>query len=182
MRFLRDQEHGFSLNELLLTIAVAATMMAVAVPVMTDVTDNSKLSSATREVERELQMARLKAVTSNRILRVRLNCPAAGMYRTVEYLNTAADNAGNRCSDTAYPYPADNDLMTRPNYDGPLRHLPALATVTSVVLEFHPNGTTQQVVANVAQTIVNPVSVTVTRKSKSKVMTINGAGKIQLQP
>ena len=182
MRFLREQEHGFSLNELLLTIAFAATMMAVAVPVMTDVSDNSKLSSAAREVEREFQMARLKAVTSNRILRVRLNCPAAGQFRTVEYLNTAADNAGNRCSDTAYPYPADNDLMTRPNYDGPLRYLPALATVNSVVLEFHPNGTTQQIVANVAQTIVNPVSITVTRKSKSKVMTINGAGKIQLQP
>ena len=43
------------------------------------------------ELEREFQSARLRAVIANRSLRVRLNCPAAGYYRTVEVLGTAAD-------------------------------------------------------------------------------------------
>ena len=181
MGSVRSSERGFSLNELMLVVAVAATMMTVAVPVMTDVAESSKLGNSARGIERELQSARLKAVTTNRILRVRLNCPVAGYYRTVEYLNSAADSAANRCLVTAYPFPADNDLMTRPNYDGPLRELPVGSTVGTDVLEFHPDGTAVQVVANAPQAISTQVTITVTRRSKTKAITVNGAGKIQLQ-
>jgi len=175
-------ERGFSINELMLTVAVAGTLMTIAVPVMGNVSESVKLNGATREIERELQSARLKAVTSNRVLRVRLNCPAAGYYRTVEYLNTAADAATNRCVQTAYPFPAaDTDLLTLPNYDGPMRMLPRGATVTSQVLQFHPDGTSYQVIANVVTPINPSVTVTVTRNAKSKAITINAAGKIQLQ-
>ena len=177
----RLSARGFSLIELMMVVAVAATLMTVAVPVMSNLTESSKLSSAVRELERELQGARLKAVTVNRILRVRTNCPSAGFYRTVEYLNSGADTAADRCLTTAYPYPADTDLMTRPNYDGPQRLLPHGATFPSLVLEFHPDGTAQQVVSNVPQRIATQVTVTVTRRSASKAITINGAGKIQLQ-
>ena len=176
-----QSQRGFSLNELLMVIAVAATIMTVAVPVMTDVTESSKLNTAVRGVERELQTARLKAVTSNRILRVRMNCPATGFYRTVEYLNTGADTAANRCLDSAYPYPPDNDILTRPNYDGPVRDLPLGSTVTTQIVEFHPDGTAFEIVGNVQQRIASEVTVTVTRGSKVKRITINGAGKIQLQ-
>ena len=182
MRSASLTARGFSLVELMFTVALAGVVMAIALPVMSDVSDSSKLSAAARELEREFQSARLKAVSVNRVLRVRLNCPATGYFRTVEYLNTAADSATNRCSQTAYPFPTDTDLMTRPNYDGPLRNLPLGATVGSAVLEFLPDGTAQQVdTSNVRQAIVTPVTVTVTRKGKSKAMTINGAGKIQLQ-
>ena len=174
-------ERGFSLNELMLTVAVLTTVLALAVPVVSDITESSKLGQAGRELEREYQSARLKAVTANRILRVRTNCPSTGYYRTVEFLNTAADAAANRCTLTAYPYPSDTDLLTRPNYDGPVRPLPTGTTVTSAVLEFHPDGMAYSVVSNVRTTIVTPVTVTVTRKTKTKAMTINGAGKIQLQ-
>jgi prepilin-type N-terminal cleavage/methylation domain-containing protein len=181
IRFPRLSERGFSLPELMMTMAVAATLMLIAIPAFKDVTEGSKLGTAARELEREFQSARLKAVTSNRILRVRTNCPSAGFVRTVEYLNGAADTAANRCLTTAYPYPPDTDLMTRPNYDGPLRVLPPGATVPTVTLEFLPDGTAQSVVSNVRQAIVTPVTVTVTRNSKTKAMTINAAGKIQLQ-
>ena len=48
-------------------------------------------------------------------------------------------------------------------------------------LEFHPDGTARAVVSEVPQAITTPVTVTVTRRGKSKAITINGAGKIQLQ-
>ncbi len=176
-----QSEHGFSLTELMLTVTVAATLLAIGVPVLLDVTEGSKLNGAARELEREFHSARLRAVSANRSLRVRLNCPAAGYYRTVEVLGTAADTASNRCLLSAYPFPADADLTTRPNYDGPTRVLPNGATVADATIEFRSDGTAYQVVANVAQTIAAPLSVTVTRNNKSKVMTINGSGKIQLQ-
>jgi prepilin-type N-terminal cleavage/methylation domain-containing protein len=181
MGLFRHSDRGFTLTELMLTVAFAATLMGMAVPIMSDVGESTKLSGAAREVERELQGARLKAVTHNRILRVRMNCPTAGYYRTVEYLNSAADTAANRCLPSAYPFPADNDLMTRPNYDGPAKILPHGATVGTTVLQFQPDGTVSQVVSNVVQEITAPVTITVTRNSRSKAMTINAAGKIQIQ-
>ena len=75
----------------------------------------------------------------------------------------------------------DADVMTRPNYDGPVRVLPEGATVTSLVLDFRPDGTVANVVSNVPQNIDAPLTVTVTRNSQSRTVTVNGAGKIQLQ-
>jgi Tfp pilus assembly protein FimT len=182
MRISRNAERGFSVVELMLTVAFAATVLTIAVPVLTDVSDSSKLNGAAREIEREFQAARLKAVSANRLLRVRLNCPGTGLYRTIEYVaSPAVDNAGNRCSESAYPFPADNDIMTRPNYDGPVRVLPLGATVTTNILQFNPDGTAFSVVSNVVTPIAAPVVITVTRKGKSKSITVNAAGKIQLQ-
>ena len=181
MSRLRRSNRGFSLVELMFTVAFAATLMAIAVPVMTDVSDTSKLNGAARELERELQSARMKSVSANRLLRVRLNCPSAGQYRTVEYLGDNRDQATNRCAATAYPFPADNNVMTTPNYDGPIRLVPHGATMSTNVIEFHPDGTAYTVVSNVVATIPTSVSLTVTRKSRTKAITINGAGKIQLQ-
>lgn len=178
---VRTGERGFTLIELMMTVTVAATLLAIGLPVMLDVNENSKLTGAARQVEREFQSARLRAVSNNRSLRVRLNCPSAGYFRTVEVLGTAADNATNRCLMSAYPFPADADITTRPNYDGPPRVLPNQATVTDAVLEFRPDGTAYNVVANVAQPLAAPITITVTRNSKTKAMTINGAGKIQYQ-
>lgn len=176
-------ERGFSLNELMLTVAVAATLMAVAVPVLTDVTEGSKFNTAVRTVERELQSARLKAVTNNTVLRVRTNCPSAGYIRTVEVVgNTTIDNATNRCDTTTYPFPApDTEVTTRPNHDGPARVLPEGTAMSDMVLQFTPDGTASNVVANVPQRIDEPVTVMVTRNYKYKSVTINAAGKIQLQ-
>lgn len=179
-RFRLDR--GFTLTDLMITVAIFTTLAAVSVPMASNMTADIKLSEAARAVEGELQYARLRAVSSNRVLRVRMNCPAAGSLRTVEYLNAAADTATNRCSDSVYPYPAaDDDVVTRPNYDGPVRTLPEFATVGTYIIEFHPNGTAMNVVANVATAITTPISITVTRKSRTRTITINGAGKIQYQ-
>jgi prepilin-type N-terminal cleavage/methylation domain-containing protein len=180
-RFRLDR--GFTLPEIMLTVAVLAIIAGIGVPVMTDLTADIKVNEAARTVERELQDARLRAVSSNRILRVRMNCPAAGQLRTVEYLNsTAVDTATNRCDPTVYPYPAaDNDVATRPNYDGTVRMLPPPASVGAHIIEFHPDGTAKNVVSNVGATITTPITITVTRKTRTRTITVNGAGKIQYQ-
>jgi prepilin-type N-terminal cleavage/methylation domain-containing protein len=173
---------GFSLVELLIVVLMIGTAAAVALPVMKNMTDSIKLNDAARMVVGELQDARIKAVSSNRVLRVRTNCPATGYIRRVEVLATAVDTAANRCLQTAYPFPAaDNDVMTRPNYDGPVRLLPTGATVTSAVVQFAPDGTANEVVGGVPEAIATAVTVTITRAGKTKSVTINGIGKIQLQ-
>jgi len=174
-------QRGFSLTELMMTVAIAATVMAFGVPMVTDVTATIKLNEAARMLERELQDARLKAVSTNRPLRVRTNCPAAGFLRTVEVLNTAVDSAANRCLQSAYPFPADDNMVTRPNHDGPVRVVPNGATVTTATYQFHPDGTVFAVVSNVATRITAEQTMTVTRNNRSRTVRINGAGKIQLQ-
>ena len=178
----RTTSDGFSLVELLMVVAMIGTLAALAAPVMGDMNASIKLSDASRMLERELQDARMKAVSSNRVLRVRTNCPAAGNIRRVEVVSAAVDGAANRCSETAYPFPpADTDAMTRPNYDGPIRILPNGATVTNAILQFSPDGTASQVVNGAVEAIATNVTVTVTRKAKSKSVTINAVGKIQVQ-
>lgn len=182
MVFKVQTARGFTLTELLLIVALIGTLAAVGLPVMKDVTASIKLNEASRLVERELQDARLKAVSSNRLLRVRMNCPAAGEIRMVEVLGTAVDVAANRCQTSAYPFPAaDTDIMTRPNFDGPLRQMPTGATVTSTIVQFGPDGTAMTVVAGVATAITTPATLTITRSGKSRTVTVNNAGKIQLQ-
>jgi prepilin-type N-terminal cleavage/methylation domain-containing protein len=182
MTFPLRADRGFSVIELMLTVAVVGTIIAMAVPVMKDMTASIKLNEAARSVERELQGARLKSVSVNRSLRVRLNCPGTGYLRRVEVIGTPTiDSATNRCMTTAYPFPApDTDLTTRPNYDGPVLVIPNQATVTGVDLQFNPDGTTSQYVNNAVQPI-DTVTLTITRRDKSRTVTVNGAGKIQLQ-
>jgi prepilin-type N-terminal cleavage/methylation domain-containing protein len=174
-------DRGFSITELMLTVAVAATVAGITVPLMGDVSASIKLNEATRMVERELQDARIKAVSGNTPVRMNTNCPAAGYLRIVEVLGTAADTAANRCLNTAYPFPADNDLMTRPNNDGPVRTLTTDAAVGTVSIQFAPDGTATQVIAGIPQAIAAPLTITVTRKGKSRTVTVNGLGKVQLQ-
>jgi prepilin-type N-terminal cleavage/methylation domain-containing protein len=175
-------DRGFTVVEMLMVVAMIAVLAAIGLPVMKDMTESIKLNQAARLVEREMQDARLKAVSSNRVIRVRMNCPATGYIRSVEVLGTAADNATNRCSTTAYPFPApDDDIMTRPNFDGPVRTLPLDATVSSVVLQFSPDGSAMSVINGVPTVLAAPLSVTISRHGKSRTATVNNVGKVQLQ-
>lgn len=174
-------QRGFSLTELVLVVAMVGTLMAVAVPLSGDLMATMKLNEASRLIERELADARLRAVATNRALRVRTNCPAAGFVRTVEFLNNTADAAANRCLNSAYPFPADDDLMTRPNYDGPVRTIPNGATVNTITYQFQPDGTVFNVVGNVLTLMPAEQTITISRVNQSRTVRINSAGKIQIQ-
>ena len=175
---------------MLCVVAVFGLLAGVSVPVFQNVTEGYKLGQTLREVERELQSARLKAVTSNRPLRVRFNCPAAGQYRTVELIGSPAtpatgDDASNRCQEAVYPSPAsDNNPLTRPNHDGPMRRLPdGIAFGSAATLEFWPDGSVHQ---QAGTTLPWPVvgvagtSITVVKGSVTKRIDVNGVGKITL--
>lgn len=171
---------GFSLIELLLTVAVFAILSAMALPVYHDLSEVSRLNSATRDVERELQAARLKAVSTNRRLRVRFNCPVVGQFRTVEVLGTGADTAADRCT-TSYPYPApDQNRFTRPNFDGPIRFVPQLTTISNGSIEFRPDGTAWDASTGTPVAIATTVDFTITRYSRSRTVTVNAMGKVQM--
>lgn len=175
-------DRGFSLTELMLTVATFATMAAIGVPVLQDLTADIKVNEAARVVERELQDARLRAVSANNRLRVRTNCPTDGQLRTVAYLGTSEDTATNRCDLGAFPFPVtDTNLLNKKRLDGPVRILPHGATVTSYSIEFHPDGTAKNVLSGVATLIASPISIVVSRNGRTRTITLNGAGKIQLQ-
>jgi Tfp pilus assembly protein FimT len=186
---------GFSLIDMVATVAIIATVGGMAVPQVSNALDSMRLGMSLRDVERELQFAKLKAVSTQRPMRVRFDCPSAGSIRVVELLGTPAapdandaDAVTGRCSETTYPYSptgADSSRLTRPNNDGPVRRLYPGATFTAKqTLEFWPNGTVhtacQAACSNTAATKIGTVTLTLSRKSKTKNITVNGLGKILL--
>ncbi|XDZ22993.1 GspH/FimT family pseudopilin [Xanthomonas hydrangeae] len=60
-----EAERGFSLIEMMVTIAVLAIVMAIAFPNFTALLNSNRLSSAANELSASLQLARSEAVRSN---------------------------------------------------------------------------------------------------------------------
>lgn len=176
---------GFTLVDVMATLAIIGTVAAMATPQLMDAVDSMRLGMSLRDVERELQFARLKSVSTNRPMRVRFDCPSVGKLRVVELIGTSAapdandaDSVLNRCNETAYPYlptGADHSRLTRPNNDGPVRTLyPGTTFTAEQTLEFWPNGTVHDTTGNQ----INTATLTLSRKSKTKNITVNGLGKI----
>lgn len=182
---IRDGQSGLTLIELMVWIAVFTILCGMAVPGMIRINDAIRLGNSARSVERALQTARLKAVSVNRPMRVKFNCPTAGEYRMLEVIGTAADTAVDRCSPTQYPFPpTDNNPVSLPNHDGPVGRLDLnIAFGGAPTLEFHPNGRVRLVSsAGVVSDLPGGASaVTVTKGTATKSVTVNNIGKIELQ-
>ena len=185
-------DSGFTLIELLMVVALVGIVSVIGMPLLGQISGSIELGEAARQVERELQSARMAAVAANQPVRVMFNCPVAGQYRLVELIGTpavpaAADGVVGRCSSTTYPFPApDNNPITRPNTDGPLRTLKSTVTFTTVTtIEFWPDGTahTNSGLVNPWPPIASPgTSIVLTRSGKTRSILVNGIGKIQLLP
>lgn len=184
---------GFSLIEMILVAAVIAIIAAMGVPLLVNAGNAIKLSRSARDVERELQNARLQAVSTNQPMRLQFDCPSPGQYRLVELIGTssaptAADSSVSRCAMASYPYPSDTDKnpLTRPNFDGPVRYLdPSVSFSVVTTIEFWPDGSahTNTGSSNPWPVIgVTGTTITLTRSGKTKNITVNGLGKIQLVP
>jgi type II secretory pathway pseudopilin PulG len=198
MRALRTSladDRGFSLMDMIASVAIIATISAMAAPPMANMVDQYRLGMSTRTVERELQFAKLKAVSSQSPMRVRFNCPAAGQLRVVELIGTTknpdandADSFLTRCNEAAYPYKptgSDSSRLTKPNNDGAVRLLDKNVTFSGVAqtLEFWPDGTVHYPgVAGTAGANIGTagVAITLTKGGKTKNIVVNGLGKIQM--
>jgi prepilin-type N-terminal cleavage/methylation domain-containing protein len=193
---------GFSLVELLIVVALFTIAGAIAVPAITNMLGGMRVGAAAREVERELQTARLRAVSSNRPILVRFNCPSASQFRMVELIGTpgspATDDddarAATRCGMSAYPYPDPNrGVFDIPNNDGPLKQLDSRVRFTAVqTIEFWPDGTAHTNLGGDPWPPIAtnaPVSISLQLSSGSsasqaataKTVRVNGSGQIQLQ-
>ena len=186
----RKRESGFTLIEVMMMSALIVIISGIGVALMRNVADGIRLGQAARQVERELQTARLKAVSSNQPMRVRFDCPVAGQYRMVELVGTpgvpaAADDPLGRCSQSTYPFPApDTNILTRPNHDGPVRTIDSTVSFQqATTVEFWPDGT-----AHVNNGGVNPwpaivspgTNIILARNGMTKTIVVNSVGKIQL--
>ena len=164
-------------------------MAAIAVPAVTDVMGSIRHGQAAQLVESELQQARMKAVSTNRIIRVRFNCPSARHFRMVELIGTPAvpdvrDTAANRCTTTAYPYPpADQSVVTTPNHDGPLKSIDDKVSFgVAPTIEFRPSGAAHSVAADGKSgppLAAAGTAITLTMGTAVKTVTVNGLGKIK---
>jgi prepilin-type N-terminal cleavage/methylation domain-containing protein len=185
----RRARAGFTLIELLMVVAVFIVMSAIAMPQLGRALELYRLGIAVREMERELQTARVNAVTANRPVRVLFNCPVTGQFRRVEVLGEPGvpdgrDDSLARCNETTFPYPApDLDPLTRPNLDGPVHRLPVGVTMGGIGgIEFLPNGTARSDAPGGAITFadipVAGVTATATKGSASRTVIINGLGRV----
>ena len=179
----RPDETGMSLVELMITTLLLSTVFAIAVPAGKAAMDSLELGTATRQVGRELQTARLRAVSANRPMRVKLNCPVDGQYRLVEVTGVGSiDGANSRCNESLYGYPGprDNDRAT-PEHDGPVRYLGTkVDTLAGPELEFAPDGTTRVIVNGVAQAMASEATVQISRDGETKEIAVNALGRITL--
>ena len=185
----RPSDAGVSLVDIMIVLALIGILSGIAVPMIGNLSESLELGTNAREVERELQTARLRAVTSNRPIRVRFNCPVAGQYRMVELIGPASapnadDASATRCQESAYPFPAaDSEPLTRPNHDGPLRYLSDdVSFGTASSLEFRPDGTVrQQSGTTVPWPVVSGTTqLTLVKGTAIETITVNALGKITL--
>jgi prepilin-type N-terminal cleavage/methylation domain-containing protein len=195
-------DRGFSLIELMLVVAVVAIVGVIGIPAINNMLPSLRVSSSARAVERQLQTARLKSVSSNRPIRVRFNCPAADQYRMVELIGTTdvpADDdtadAATRCSQETYPYPdVATGVFDLPNNDGPVQTLERDVVFVDIqTIEFWPDGTAHVDAGTgnpwPAIPSDDPVEITVrltigtsTQQAESvKTIEVNGLGRIRIQ-
>jgi prepilin-type N-terminal cleavage/methylation domain-containing protein len=167
----RSNAAGFSLLELMTVVAVLGVLTAAALP-MRGAFQRSIAYAAMRDVSTQIRTARLQAVSTNRTMQVRFNCPTPGLYRVVELTgDPVIDNAVNRC---AFPYP-DLDPNARPNLDGPVRVLPQGITFgVSQNLQISPLGVVTPLTGGM------PAVITVDDGSGPRQINVTTSGRIRL--
>ena len=159
--------------ETLLVVGLVAVVTAISVPQFLTALESYRTNSASREVAAQIRAARLAAVTTNRTMLVRFNCPGPRQYRVVEFTGDAAiDNAADRC---LAPWP-DADPATLPNNDGPPAILPD--TVSFGALQDLRISTTGLVTP---LTGGMPAVIQVTNGARTRQLTVSAAGRVRME-
>jgi type IV fimbrial biogenesis protein FimT len=98
MAMEKQRTKGFTLMELIITLAVLAVLLAIATPSLERLSSAYKLRGATREVATDLQFARLLAVKENKNIQVAFN---PTFYQVVRVSDGSVAKARNLGTD--YP-------------------------------------------------------------------------------
>lgn len=173
---------GFSLLELMTVLAVSSILFVMAGLQLQAAMRRYTLITATQTVGAAVRAARYQAVAKNRTLRLRFNCPAPGQLRLVEFVNDPAiDQAVDRCSETAYPFP-DPDAAARPDVDGPVQILSRQTTLAAVSdLQVDATGRiTPLINCPNCVTAPPPAMVNVSNSYENQTITISGSGQVRL--
>jgi prepilin-type N-terminal cleavage/methylation domain-containing protein len=181
---MRDRESaGFTLIELLLVVGIAAVLATISLVQLRAGMRRYTLTSATQTVAAAVRAARYQSVAKNRTLRLRFNCPEPGQFRLVEFVNDPAiDQAVDRCSETAYPFP-DVNAANSPNFDGPVQRLPqgALFGLLSDLQIDHTGRMLRLTGCPACATAAAPATVIVGNGDENRTITISGSGQVSLQ-
>lgn len=90
---------GYTLIELLISLAIVGIVSAIAVPVFIESNARNGIWTGSELIGAQIRQARLKAISRNLSFRVRFDCPNAGEFRILQVTGVALiDNAANRCS------------------------------------------------------------------------------------
>ena len=171
---------GFSLVDIMMVLAVGGILSAVAVPSIDGAMKRYRMNTASRTITGEIRAARFTAVAKNRTMRVRFNCPGVGQFRVIEVTgNAAIDNAADRCSETAYPYPDPNPAVA-PNADGPAMWINQGAALGAVQdLQISNRGRIQPLNNCPACAVAAPpASIGLTNGYETQTITISASGMV----
>ena len=83
------RHEGFSLVEIMIVVALVATMAAMTVPSVQGAVQRDELLTSGQQVVSTIRAARIQAVSRNQILKVRFDFPAAGQYQVVDAVDAA---------------------------------------------------------------------------------------------
>ena len=134
---LMKKNSGFTLIELMVTIAIIAVVTAITIPNIISWLPNHRLGTASRDILSVLQQVRLRAVKDNAVAFIQFN-PGSNSY-TVTLANTPAKSknmpAGIDLNNTDFA----GDLIS---FNG--RGLPNIASDRTITIQ-NTNGTIRQI-------------------------------------
>lgn len=82
---------GFTLIELMVSLAVIAILATAAVPAVNSWMSRHALQYATDELYGDIQLARMRAARNNQPCKIQFNVPAANQYSLIDVGNDGAD-------------------------------------------------------------------------------------------
>lgn len=146
-------ESGFTLAELMVTIAVLAVMAMIAIPAFMSWMPGMRLNGAARQIMGDLMAARMKAVKQNNRFRVFFNSPGTNQYQILD------DDNNNNSADTG-------EAITTKNIQTEYHDVTLSSTNNPI---FSPRGTA-----------TNLPTVTLQNSSGSKTVTVSIAGRVKI--
>lgn len=157
------QERGYSLVEMLVSLAVIGVVSAISVPVFLESSKRNNVWTGSERLAAVIRQTRLKAISQNQNYRVRFDCPAANQVRSLILTGVAAtDDAVNRCAQTIT---GDGEVIEMPSGV-------AFDPEDATELRVTPRG----VFTAVGDSI--PLTISVTYGSSTRTLAVSATGQI----